>query len=112
MKKIAKILSALVVFYLLLGFFLVPFIAKKLIISNLDKTLVTTTKIEKIYFNPLSFELNIKNFALIYEEDTIFSLKNLYIDCNLQSLLLSQSSLINNLKYNFDQSSLLNLLVY
>ncbi|MDX4026150.1 DUF748 domain-containing protein, partial [Aliarcobacter skirrowii] len=87
MKKIAKILGALVVFYLLLGFFLVPFIAKKLIISNLDKTLITTTKIEKIYFNPLSFELNIKNFALIYEEDTIFSLKNLYIDiATLKSL--------------------------
>lgn len=87
MKKIAKILGALIVFYLLLGFFLVPFIAKKLIISNLDKTLVTTTKIDKIYFNPLSFELNIKNFALIYEEDTIFSLKNLYIDiATLKSL--------------------------
>ncbi|RXJ95811.1 hypothetical protein CRU94_04150 [Arcobacter sp. AHV-9/2010] len=87
MKKIAKILGALIVFYLLLGFFLVPFIAKKLIISNLDKTLITTTKIDKIYFNPISFELNIKNFALVYEEDTLFSFKNLYIDiANLKSL--------------------------
>ena len=60
-------------------FFSSPYIAKKEIVKNLDEILITKTKIEKIYFNPLTLNLELKNFSLIDEkEQEVVGLKNLF----------------------------------
>ncbi|WP_419677449.1 DUF748 domain-containing protein [Aliarcobacter lanthieri] len=60
-------LISLIVVYTLAGFFLVPYIAKNQIIKNLDELLTTKTKIEKIYFNPLTLYIEVDHFALVDE---------------------------------------------
>ncbi|MBL3520034.1 DUF748 domain-containing protein [Arcobacter lanthieri] len=60
-------LISLIVVYTLAGFFLVPYIAKNQIIKNLDELLTTKTKIEKIYFNPLTLYIEVNHFALVDE---------------------------------------------
>ncbi|RBQ29884.1 DUF748 domain-containing protein [Aliarcobacter vitoriensis] len=68
LKIILYTFISLIVIYTLAGFFLVPYIAKKEIIKNLDEILTTKTKIEKIYFNPLTLYIEVNNFALVDEE--------------------------------------------
>src|SRR5574344_653477 len=80
-KIISYLILSLIFLYILSGFFLLPYIAKKEIVKNLDEILITKTKIEKIYFNPLTLNLELKNFSLIDEkEQEVVALKNLFID--------------------------------
>lgn len=80
-KIISYLILSLIFLYILSGFFLFPYIAKKEIIKNLDETLTTKTKIDEIYFNPLTLNLEIKDFALIDEkEQKIVGLNSLFID--------------------------------
>src|SRR5574344_1043521 len=80
-KIISYLILSLIFLYILSGFFLLPYIAKKEIVKNLDEILITKTKIEKIYFNPLTLNLELKNFSLIDEKDQeVVGLKNLFID--------------------------------
>ncbi len=67
LKIISYLILSLIFLYILSGFFL-PYIAKKEIVKNLDEILITKTKIEKIYFNPLTLNLELKNFSLIDEK--------------------------------------------
>ena len=81
LKIISYLILSLLFLYILSGFFLLPYIAKKEIVKNLDEILITKTKIEKIYFNPLTLNLELKNFSLIDEkEQEVVGLKNLFID--------------------------------
>ncbi len=61
-KIISYLILSLIFLYILSGFFLLPYIAKKEIVKNLDEILITKTKIEKIYFNPLTLNLELKEF--------------------------------------------------
>ena len=47
-KIISYLILSLIFLYILSGFFLLPYIAKKEIVKNLDEILITKTKIEKI----------------------------------------------------------------
>ena len=81
LKIISYLILSLIFLYILSGFFLLPYIAKKEIVKNLDEILITKTKIEKIYFNPLTLNLELKGFSLIDEkEQEVVGLKNLFID--------------------------------
>ena len=81
LKIISYLILSLLFLYILSGFFLLPYVAKKEIVKNLDEILITKTKIEKIYFNPLTLNLELKNFSLIDEkEQEVVGLKNLFID--------------------------------
>mgnify|MGYP003483806620 CR=1 FL=1 len=81
LKIISYLILSLLFLYILSGFFLLPYIAKKEIVKNLDEILITKTKIEKIYFNPLTLNLELKNFSLLDEkEQEVVGLKNLFID--------------------------------
>ena len=81
LKIISYLILSLIFLYILSGFFLLPYIAKKEIVKNLDEILITKTKIEKIYFNPLTLNLELKDFSLIDEKDQeVVGLKNLFID--------------------------------
>ena len=81
LKIISYLILSLIFLYILSGFFLLPYIAKKEIVKNLDEILITKTKIEKIYFNPLTLNLELKDFSLIDEKDQeVVALKNLFID--------------------------------
>ena len=80
-KIISYLILSLIFLYILSGFFLLPYIAKKEIVKNLDEILITKTKIEKIYFNPLTLNLELKGFSLLDEkEQEVVGLKNLFID--------------------------------
>ena len=80
-KIISYLILSLLFLYILSGFFLLPYVAKKEIVKNLDEILITKTKIEKIYFNPLTLNLELKGFSLIDEkEQEVVGLKNLFID--------------------------------
>ena len=48
LKIISYLILSLIFLYILSGFFLLPYIAKKEIVKNLDEILITKTKIEKI----------------------------------------------------------------
>ena len=81
LKIISYLILSLLFLYILSGFFLLPYVAKKEIVKNLDEILITKTKIEKIYFNPLTLNLELKNFSLLDEkEQEVVGLKNLFID--------------------------------
>ena len=81
LKIISYLILSLIFLYILSGFFLLPYIAKKEIVKNLDEILITKTKIEKIYFNPLTLNLELKGFSLIDEKDQeVVGLKTLFID--------------------------------
>ena len=81
LKIISYLILSLMFLYILSGFFLLPYIAKKEIVKNLDEILITKTKIEKIYFNPLTLNLELKGFSLLDEkEQEVVGLKNLFID--------------------------------
>ena len=80
-KIISYLILSLLFLYILSGFFLLPYVAKKEIVKNLDEILITKTKIEKIYFNPLTLNLELKGFSLLDEkEQEVVGLKNLFID--------------------------------
>ena len=81
LKIISYLILSLIFLYILSGFFLLPYVAKKEIVKNLDEILITKTKIEKIYFNPLTLNLELKGFSLLDEkEQEVVGLKNLFID--------------------------------
>ncbi|RXI24933.1 DUF748 domain-containing protein [Aliarcobacter trophiarum] len=81
LKITSYIIITLLFLYILSGFFLLPYIAKKEIIKNLDEILITKTKIEDIYFNPLTLNLEIKDFTLLDDkEQKVLGLKSLFID--------------------------------
>ena len=81
LKITSYFILSLLFLYILSGFFLLPYIAKKEIVKNLDEILITKTKIEKIYFNPLTLDLEIKGFSLLDEkEQEVVGLKSLFVD--------------------------------
>lgn len=83
LKKVLYSISFIFLSYFLLAFFLLPYFAKKELESKLDKLLVTKTKIEKIFFNPFTLELELENFSLSKEEEILVSFNSLKLDLAL-----------------------------
>ena len=59
-----KILLGAVVVYALVGFFLIPYIAKPKVVQALEQNLNAKASIDSIYLNPFSFTLEVDGFAL------------------------------------------------
>ena len=112
-KKILILIALVPIFYLLAGFFIAPMVLKNQLIKNLDEKLTLKSEIEKISFNPITFEITINNYKLIdknNEESTIFFkklsidiafFKSLYqYEINLENILLDE--LVLNIKEEKD----------
>lgn len=80
LKKLFYTFISLISIYILAGFLLIPYILKKEIVKNLDENLNAKSTIEKIEFNPLTFDLKVHNFKLIsLENEELIKLKELQI---------------------------------
>ena len=64
LKKTVMIASFCMLIYTLLGFFLVPFIAKNKIHETLQKKYGVSSTLEKISFNPFTFEVEVSNLKV------------------------------------------------
>ncbi len=74
-------LCFMVLAYATIGFKLVPIIAKDQLIKNLDENLTVKTSLEKIEFNPFTFDIKVYNFKLLDENNNSdISFKELTID--------------------------------
>jgi len=76
-----------VVFYTLVGFFLVPYIMERTLPGSLKKNLNCRVDVGKIRFNPFLFKLEINDFHL--EEETgapVIGFDRLFIDFQTSSL--------------------------
>jgi len=116
MTKTKKILIPIIfipIVYLLFGFLIVPIILKNQLIKNLDEKLALKSEIQKVYFNPITFETTLYNYKLIDKnnEESIISLKEIYLDIaffkslfkyeiNLENILLDE--LVLNIKEEKD----------
>lgn len=124
MKKtriIALFIFCLFALYSLFGFTILPTILKNQIIKNLDEKLTLRSEIEKVQFNPYTFEISLHNYKLINKnsEETSITLKKLYIDLaffkslftrelNIQDGLLDELVLnIKEEKDGFDMEKIL-----
>ncbi|WP_198304451.1 DUF748 domain-containing protein [Arcobacter vandammei] len=84
LKKIFYTFISLFVFYILFGFFLIPNILKEQIIKNIDENLNAKSNIEKIEFNPLTFDLKVHNFKLTsLENEDLVKAKELQIQLGI-----------------------------
>ena len=81
LKSLFYSFIAIFLLYIIVGFLIFPYILKSELIKTLDEKLISKTKIEEIYFNPLKLEAKIKNLALIDKNNqTIVSLKEFVLD--------------------------------
>lgn len=69
LKKLLYTFVSLIFLYILFGFFVLPLILKDQITKNLDENLNAKATIEKIEFNPLTFNLKVHNFKLVSLEN-------------------------------------------
>lgn len=116
MTKTKKILIPIIfipIVYLLFGFLIVPIILKNQLVKSLDEKLALKSEIQKVYFNPITFETTLYNYKLIDKnnEESIISLKEIYLDIaffkslfkyeiNLENILLDE--LVLNIKEEKD----------
>ena len=85
---VLKVLVSIVAFYTVLGFILLPY----LIQTNFSKVLKQTTNasgyLEKIYINPYTFEVELKNLLIQDDKNkTLVYFNTLQVDLELSSLL-------------------------
>lgn len=78
-----KILLSIFVIYSLLGFFLIPYIAKDQIIKNLDNLLIYKSKLEKVSFNPYTLDLKLDGFSISNKDEKLVGFKSFEIDFSL-----------------------------
>ncbi|WP_428025630.1 DUF748 domain-containing protein [Arcobacter sp.] len=75
-----KIFLSLFVIYSLLGFFLVPYIAKNQIIKNLDNLLIYKSDLKKVFFNPYTLNIKLKGFSISNKDERLIGFDELEID--------------------------------
>lgn len=74
--------------YLLCGFFLLPWLTQTQLPSFLKKHYNIHLSLEKVIFNPLTYELELKNSVLKNANgDTLVGIKHIYLDYNPSALL-------------------------
>lgn len=78
-----KILISIILFYTILGFFIIPYVVKNQLIKNLDENLITKTSIEKVFFNPYTLKFEIDNLALSENGKKLIAFEKLDIDFSL-----------------------------
>jgi len=97
MKRLMKIMIGLVVFLVLFavtGFFVIPPIAKSILIKKLSEELHRNVTIESIAFNPFRLCLTVKGFAIRERNgsETFISFQELFL--NLESMSLFRRAVI------------------
>lgn len=92
--KAGVITSTCLIFYTLIGFFLIPFIVKEVALSKLPPILNREVRIERIDLNPYSLHLSVHGFEIAKKEGkgNLFAFKT--FDLNLDSFSLFRLSLI------------------
>jgi len=86
-KKTVLILAAIILLYTLVGFFLLPILAKNIVTDRLSKALNREVTIEKIAINPYALTATID--VLIVkgkDKDIFFSVQKLFANLTLSSL--------------------------
>jgi len=83
-----KITLFFIILYAIVGFIIVPIIAKPQIIDIFSKQINAKLSIEKIYFNPFSFCLKISNIKLnSLDNKELLSLKSIKLNLEVSSLI-------------------------
>ncbi|WP_438969708.1 DUF748 domain-containing protein [Methylophaga sp.] len=91
-KRLLIGLISIVILYTLLGFFFVPWIAEKQLVTTLKERLDVQASVEEITFNPFTFQLNVNSLELADgNQEPLGSWDTLYI--NLQPAQLVKRDL-------------------
>lgn len=90
MTKIKYTAVIIVSLYLLLGFFLIPYIVKTQAIKAINTSLQAQLQIQKAHFNPILFSLELDNVSLSKENQTLVSFEKLSVDFDLARTILNQ----------------------
>ena len=86
-KKIIIIPSIMILFYTLIGFFLLPYLGKNILQDKLSKSLNRGVTIEKITLNPYTLIATINSVIIVNKEKEVFlSAKKIYANLSLSSL--------------------------
>ncbi|WP_027720731.1 DUF748 domain-containing protein [Maridesulfovibrio zosterae] len=93
-SKISVVIGILLVFYTLIGFFLIPFTARKIALSKLPELLNRPVSINSLDFNPYTLHIEIDGFKIGKREGdgNLFSFKS--FDLNFDSFSLFRLSAI------------------
>ncbi|WP_432738765.1 DUF748 domain-containing protein [Maridesulfovibrio sp. FT414] len=93
--KAGVIAGAVIVFYTLVGFLLVPFVAKKVALAKLPELLNRPVSISRITFNPYTLRLEVEGFAIGKKdgEGNLFSFRLFDIDVDGFSLFRFSAAL-------------------
>lgn len=75
-----KILLSIFVLYSLLGFFLIPYIAKDQIVKNLDNLLIYKSDLKKVFFNPYTLSIKLEEFSISNKDERLIGFDELEID--------------------------------
>lgn len=87
LKKITVIFTILIVLYTITGFFIAPYIAKKVLIDKLSENLKRDVIIEKVTINPYSLTTSINGFVIKEKSgNTFVSVKRLFANLSLSSI--------------------------
>ena len=87
LKSVWFWLILLPILYLLSGFFLLPWLAKTQLASFVKKEYHLNITLDDVSFNPLTFELDVKNLQLKnLDEKPVVSLKHGYVDYDFLAL--------------------------
>ena len=87
LKSVWFWLILLPILYLLSGFFLLPWLAKTQLASFVKKEYHLNIALDDVSFNPLTFELDVKNLQLKnLDEKPVVSLKHGYVDYDFLAL--------------------------
>ncbi|CCO23167.1 DUF748 domain-containing protein [Maridesulfovibrio hydrothermalis] len=93
-RKAGVIVAGLLVFYTLVGFFLIPFTARKVALSKLPEVLNRPVNISRIDFNPYTLHLKIEGFEIGKKEGEGNLLSFKLFDINFDSFSLFRFSAI------------------
>lgn len=96
-KKIAIIVLSALVLYALAGFVLIPYVAKKKSVELIESTYGVKAEVEKIFFNPFTFEVEISNLQIPTEaaDESRLSLGRLYLNFQIFPLLRKEIRLLS-----------------
>lgn len=86
-KKLLIGLSAVFILYSLAGFFLVPYLIKTVAADKLTELLRRETSVEKVRFNPYSFDLKLFGFRVMEGAEVFASFEGLSINLQGRSLV-------------------------
>ena len=88
-EKRIKILVILTFIYTLLGFFLLPYLIKKKLLTLLPEAINRPVSISEIRINPYSWAISVKNFEVLESKDSkLFSFDELFVNFQLTSLIV------------------------